>query len=369
MSLLERSPKIAPLLLRLYDCHKLYGLARDTDPDARVALTSVMVDLLNVDLSERETELITDVLISLTRQAQKDLRAALSERLADAEKAPLRLVLQLANDEIDVADFVLRLSPVLQDMDLIYIIKSKGTEHWQSIARRHGLNNPVIDTLAETRDEPTAIVLSENYSVDLTEKAIEIFSEMAKESDDVAEPLLMRDELPVGVASILYQHVGKELKTYIKAHYDLSPDIIDEAVDDIVQEFVNVERKDFTPSKGSLEVAEKQVRHGELTMSSMMGTLKRGQIPTFAAQFAMYCGLPIPTIMELIKQPTGQGLAIACKAVQIQKADFISIFLMTHQARAGEDRIVSQNALSRAMQYFDKIKREDAIKILNQSRN
>ena len=66
--LFEQTPDIAPILVRLYDSHRLYNLAKDETPLARAELTSAVVDLLKRNnLAPREQELIADVLISLMR--------------------------------------------------------------------------------------------------------------------------------------------------------------------------------------------------------------------------------------------------------------------------------------------------------------
>src|SRR5688572_4950053 len=117
LSFLDKSSGVTPLLVRLYDSHKLYRLAKDRKPFARAELTSTVSALLDVALSARETELVADVLIALMRQAEKDLRQALAEKLSILDQVPLRLVLQIANDEIDVAAPVLRNSPILGDLD------------------------------------------------------------------------------------------------------------------------------------------------------------------------------------------------------------------------------------------------------------
>src|SRR6056297_122186 len=126
---------------------------------------------------------MADVMISLMRQAEIDLREALAERLAVLDNVPLRLVLQLSNDEIDVARPVLKQSPVLSDMDLIYIMKSKGPEYWQAIAQREHMSNQIMNLLSDTRDVETGIALVENEKITLTEHTLNVLSEVAQNSD------------------------------------------------------------------------------------------------------------------------------------------------------------------------------------------
>ena len=66
----EKTPEVAPLLVRLYDTHNLYALAKDKESDGACSeLTTIMTDLLSIKLSEKESELITDVLLALMKQA------------------------------------------------------------------------------------------------------------------------------------------------------------------------------------------------------------------------------------------------------------------------------------------------------------
>ena len=108
-----------PMLVKLHDSHKLYSLAQDKQPLAQSELSTAMAELLDMQTTPREEELIADVLIGLMRQAEIDLREALSEKLSIMENVPLRLALHIANDEISVAKPVLKNSIALGDLDLI----------------------------------------------------------------------------------------------------------------------------------------------------------------------------------------------------------------------------------------------------------
>lgn len=365
-TLLDRSPEVAPLLARLQDRHKLYELAKDKDPEARSELASIMVDLLNIDLNEREKELLADVVISLMRQAEADLRYALSLRLAGLENVPLRMILMLANDEIRIAEPVLSQSPVLHDMDLIYMIKSKTSEYWQAIAKRSYLNPMVINELADKRDEPTAIVLAENDDIILTDKAISIFVEMCKESDALAKPLLQRDEIPGIMGRVLYEFVGDEIKGIIRERFPIGGELAVEQVDDLVEEFA---MPSLEPSAYALQAAQSMGARNEIKLSDLMSALKRGQLGTFTALLSEYAHLPLQTVQEILVQDTGYGLAVIAKAIEMQKSDFITIFLLTQRLRAAGKRVVNQDEISRAGRYYDKMDQATAREILSESRH
>lgn len=368
LDLLQNSPEAGHLLVQLHDKHKLYSLAKKRQPEARVELAEIMSDLLSIGLNAPEQELVTDVLMSLVRQAEIDLKRAVAERLSAMEEVPLRLVVHLANDEIEVADPVLRRSRVLNDTDLVYIVKSHTEKHWQAIATRANLSDGLIDILADTKDMQTAIGLSENKNILLTTHAMKIFTGMAESSDQLAEPLLMRKELPDRLATKLYSYVGRELKDFIKKNYNITKHgIVEQTVDDIVFEMAAAEDGEYAPSVKMIIAAENMLEKGFLTTDIMVDNLKRGQISNFIALFSVYCGLSIEVVVEILNQKNGQGLAVACKATGIQKPEFVNIFLLTSRFRGG--KVIDQKDLGAALGYFDKVTEPVAQKILNQSRH
>ncbi|MCB9982067.1 MAG: DUF2336 domain-containing protein [Rhodospirillales bacterium] len=368
LGFLDKTSAVTPLLVRLYDSQKLHSLASDEQPLARAELTSAVSELLEMDLSPKESELIADVLIGLMRQAEIDLREALSERLAILDNVPLRLILQLANDEIPVAAPVLSKSSVLGDMDLIYIIKSKGPDYWQAIARREEMSNQIMNLLVDTRDLGTAIELAKNENIHLTQHTVTVLSDMAQKSDALAAPLLRRDEVTPELAKALFQYVGEEIKAQIKTMYGVEATSVVEAVDEVILEMVESSEatSEFMPNEIALRAAERYKQKGLLTMKLMLGTLRRGQVAAFIAQFSKYTGLPAKTTLEILSQTSGQGLAVACKAFDVAKEDFVSIFLLSNRVR-NQGRMVELSDLNKAVNYYTRIKQDVARGIIKNS--
>ncbi|HOO50369.1 MAG TPA: DUF2336 domain-containing protein, partial [Alphaproteobacteria bacterium] len=156
------SSVVSPLLVGLYDAHKEYERSEESQPHYKNVICQQMTDLLSVSSQVTDREMITDVLVSLLRQSERDLKAAVAERLALIDNAPLRLLLQLLNEDISVAKPIIQKSKVLNDLDLLYIIQSRDTTFWQAIAERRNIKENVVDALADTHDLPTAKKLVAN---------------------------------------------------------------------------------------------------------------------------------------------------------------------------------------------------------------
>lgn len=368
LRILDKSPHVASLLVRLYDSHKLYGLLEEGKPQARQGLAHAVAELFETELSVREEEVLSDVLIGLMRKAELELRYALSVKLSAMDTVPLRLVLHLANDEIKVASPLLEASEVLSDMDLIYIVKSQGPEYWQAIAKRHSLGDDLINVLADTNDVGTAVNLSENERVTLTEHAVSVLSEIAKNNKEVAGPLLQRAELPVELARAIHEHVAGEMREYIDVHFqDAAPIEIDMVVEQVIHEQApDYTGMKFLPSRKVINQVAEDKRRGFIDMDLMVHTLQKGDIPRFIAQFSAYTGISLGKVHDFIMQSCPKGLAIACKAYKMQKTDFSRVYLLTHRARSSMSHI-NQSDMMKMMDYFDSIKTDIAEKIVSRT--
>ncbi|MCC6598218.1 MAG: DUF2336 domain-containing protein [Alphaproteobacteria bacterium] len=368
LSFLDKTSNVTPLLVRLYDSQKLHGLAKDEKPMARGELVSAISELLDMELSPRESELVADVMIGLLSQAEMDLRQALAARLASHDKVPLRLVLQLVHDDIEVATPVLRHSPVLGDLDLVYIIKSKGPAFWQVIATREKMSQHIMNLLVDTGDIDTALALIENQKVKLSEHALATLSDMSQKSDVLALPLLRREDIPPALVRSLYRFVGEEVKAFIQERYKIHGGSIADAVDEVVLELVDAAEGngEFSPTQAMIKAAERYKEKGLLSIKLILGTLRRGQIQSFVAQFSRYSGLPDTTVLEIIMQPSGQGLAVACRAFNVGREDFISIYLLTNRARS-RGGMADMKDITRAINYYNRITPEVARDIMGNS--
>tara|TARA_R110001592_G_scaffold16881_19_gene71801 strand:- start:7636 stop:8790 length:1155 start_codon:yes stop_codon:yes gene_type:complete len=350
--------------VQLGEVDKLYYLARDKKPESRAILTHEIGAILEADVTPRESEMVADVLIELLRQAESDLRQALSEKLAVIDKVPLRLVLQLANDEINIARPVLQHSEVLGEFDLMYIIKSRTPEYWQTIAMRKNLSDQVIDVLADTQDFETALALAENTEIMLTQHAMTALSDIARESDVLAMPLLRRSEVPSDLAMALYKYVGEEIKNFISTNYDLDIGTVSSAVDKTVEDFTDWSvPEECMPEAHLMEAAKAAKSRDMLTVQGMLTTLRRGNLCSFVAQLSVFTDVPAEMIVRILMQKNGQGLAIISKAFGFEKQDFVSIFMLTSKFW-NQGRMIEPSEIKSAMEYYNKATQELAMEII-----
>lgn len=353
------------LLVDLHEAQKAIVQKDSFDREDRQRVIQVISAILGTDLEQNDREMASDVVLSLVRQAEKDLRESLAERLCAMDNVPEQLILFLAHDDINVAKPVLQYSPCLSDTDLLYIIQAKGTEYWQAIARRRLLEAGVINALASKRDEATARELLLNRALTLPLTAVEMFADLSKYSSDLAEPLLRRPEIPRDTVMDIYWYVSQDLRDQIVAKFNITRDKVDEALQDALQDFADTAGgiKDPKPSNLMTDLARQYRRTNRINDLMLIKTLRRGQVRFFIALFAERMGLDHLTVFSLMRQVGGQGMAVACRAKEVTKENFISIFLLSRSLSRG-DRAVDATELRRAIRYYDALNPLMATRIL-----
>jgi|DeeseametaMP1786_FD_contig_111_48814_length_1785_multi_22_in_0_out_0_2 uncharacterized protein (DUF2336 family) len=364
---LDNSPHLAKMLVKLHDKSVLNDLLHAEDNHGKFA--EIVTGLFDKDIASHEREVISDFLITVVRRAERDMRMALSSRIAEIDEAPLRLVLHLANEDIEIASPVLEKSTVLSDTDLIYIVKGQGPDYWRAIAKRENLGEQVIDVLADTKDDVTAITLSQNDRAVLTKHAFQVFEKMAKDNDDLAGSLLERNDLPAGFVSRIYKHVSEELKGYIHEHIKDEIPELDFVTEDVTLDFTEATKKPENMPSSKVVTQVKTLQNTKpVNIEKMMETLTRGDVDRFTAMFAEYTGLSVRRVHDFIREACPKGFAIACRAFGIQKGDFSRIYLLTNRLRA-ENGIVNHNDMIKILTYFDSIRPDTARRVVDRSIN
>lgn len=350
--------------VNILDPQELLQCAQDTSEAGRHRLAKAVSQFFDErKLTDSEKVIASDILLNLIRQAEVDLRAALSERLSVQNNVPPELIVYLANDQISVARHVLMHSPVLNDVDLIYIIASKGQEHWQTIARREALSPTVADKLIDTGDPGTVMNLIDNQRVNLQKSSMKKIVKFSLKSEELQAPLLRRPEIDPEIAIDLYMVVSQALRQEIASRFVISSHVFDQALEGLIHELSNEAKGLRVTTPDMVVLAKRFTERKDNTPDLMIRTLRRGQVGFFVALFAERVGLAPEHVVKLIQKDGGRPFVVACRFISMMKSEFASIFLLSRGIRTG-DKIVDQRELAMALKNFDSIKDFDVQRIM-----
>src|SRR4051812_49295815 len=118
------------------------------------------------DLSESDRAAAEGAMIMLLDDPSPLVRRALAEVFAGCEDAPPTVVHALAADQPDVAEPILRRSPMLLDSDLVEAVASGEPDRQIAIAARANLPCSVSAAIAEVGCAEACLTLLENAAAD-----------------------------------------------------------------------------------------------------------------------------------------------------------------------------------------------------------
>jgi uncharacterized protein (DUF2336 family) len=356
------------------DLRFLLDLALDKSLEGRRALTATIGDLFGKQdavLSERERALMTDILRKLIHDCEMAVRRDLSERLSGAPNPPHELIVALANDEIEVAEPILKRSAVLRDAELVGVIRHRTQQHQLVIAMRRSLSEYVSDALVETGNIDVIKVLLENADAHISEATMAYLAEESRRVDTYQEPLLRRGDLGPELAARMYLWVSAALRSHILDNFDIDPSQIDDHLEQVAGAAAQgaepqhdvAQSAETEPAKPAEVLAGRLTEQRKVTPDFLVQVLRQGEVPLFEALFGQLSGLKAPRLQSVLYDTGGEGLAIACRAMAMPKPTFATIFLLSRRGHTGR-QIVDPRELSRALLLFDKISPAAAAEVM-----
>jgi len=345
------------------DLRELIALAADSSTRSRQSLVAVIADLFaerSQALSDRERALMTEILARLIEDFEREIRRDLAARFADNPHVPSDLIVMLANDEIAVAEPILRRSSVLRDEELVGIIHHRTVEHQIAIAQRRQVSSRVAAALAETANEDVIRTLLDNADAEISEATMAFLIDQSQRVDSFQEPLLRRHDLPPELARRMYWWVSAALREHMVRNFDIDPATLDDKLEAVVQARASEPARIGAGAGDGL--ANRLARTGVVDAEMLERTLRQGQIALFEKLLARLSALPDARIRVAVLDPTGRMLAIICRAVDISQDKFASIYLLMRQSGGGAVR--DARDFNRILKFYRSIDHKDALKVM-----
>ena len=353
------------------DFNDLVKLAAARSLESREAVFRTVSELL-VDYgdlrSEKERSLAGDILRHLLNDVETSLRRELATRLADRSDISQSLITDLAYDEIEVAEPILRESPLLSDMTLIEIIHNRAVTHQLAIARRRALTTDITRALVATDNSEVVTAVIENPGAEFADETLGQLVEESRAQALYREPLVKRTDLPEALAKRLYTWVAEPLREHIIATYEIDRAILDEELDAAIGAQVGeLSALSQRPTRAQ-KIVRTLAAKGALDTRFLVGALYRGNIEVFREGLTELTGLASLTIERIIVDHDPRGLAILCRLIACDANTFEKIFSMSRPDGDALARpsIAQRNRL-RAM--YDGITTETADQVADHWRN
>ncbi len=289
---------------------------------------------------------IAAVFLNLTRQAERDIRRQLAERMAHADWAPPALIRFLAADEIEIARPVILASPLLADADLIDLLEHASIEHQVQVAQRPGLGLPVAAHIARQARPAVMVALASNDSARLDKETLSALVNHAAQVTALRAPLVRHDGLDQALALKLYPWVGEALRQVILSRFDLDPAQLAQAIETAGRQAAGLSGR--LDDEAASRLIQKLVQADELRPAYLIRAARDGRLTLFSHGLAALGGFDPAQVTRALNAQSARPLFLACTAVGLDRAVFPALLesLQTHNCGLPRDPHQSARGLA-----------------------
>lgn len=271
-----------------------------------------------------------EIFLLLAGQAERDIRRALSESLADAAWAPAALVNMLALDEIEIARPIIARSPVLDEPALLRVLLESTLEHQIEVARRPDLPDAVCQAVIDTDQMAVLSALAGNPSARIGDGCMDRLIEASSRFAALRSPLARHPRLNAQMAERLYEYVGEALRQTIGDRFGVDDQALRPEIDRAVQQTVTqFAEPPAAPPLTEAERAEMDRRlvaklkeSRQLRPGYLIRAVREGRLGLFQHALAELGGFSTDQVRRAMQSESANPLLLACAAVGIDRAVF-----------------------------------------------
>ena len=260
-----------------------------------------------------QIELFGQVLIRLSGDLDAEARVELAHRLAPIGNAPQALVRRLAeDDDIAVAQPILKQSQRLGQSDLVEIAHSKSQAHLLALSKRKGIVEPVTDVLIDRGDREVLRSLVENLDARLSAEGFGALIERAARDDILAEKIGVRRDIPPSLFRDLLLKATPTVQDRVLA--SAKPEMRSEAQRILAEiPHATAVARDYTAAERTIQNLRE---YGKLDETSIVEFANNRQHEELVAGLATLCEVPINVVDRLMASARPDPILILCKSAR-----------------------------------------------------
>lgn len=284
-------------------------LSEPTAENRAAAATKVSEQFMSGNLNDDERKIAEEIFTIMVKDAEVRVREALADSLKNSNNISHDVAVALANDVDDVALPMLEFSEVLNDDDLVEIIRSQGAGAQRAIASRSNVSPTLSSSIVENSEDAEVVAtLLNNQGADVNEGTMDKVLDRFGEDELVSTPMAQRAQLPIQIAERLVNLVSEKVRDHLVTHHEM-------ASDTAMGLFLNARERatanlihDGEDELGFEVLVEQLYENGRLTETLIFRALCLGDIIFFELALAKLADVPIKNAYQLIHDRGDLGL-------------------------------------------------------------
>ncbi|MCF6220521.1 MAG: DUF2336 domain-containing protein [Robiginitomaculum sp.] len=298
-------------------------LVSHPERDVRAVIAQkVCREIRAADLTLREREVAKEILWFIARDAAAMVRRALAITLKNSQNLPHDIAQKLIKDIDSIAVPILTHSPVLEDDDLLEILKSKAAAKMMAVSKRAHIGGDLVKAIVRYGDSRVVASVAANDGAQIGVELGIHMMDIYQDDDLIKESFIARRDLPPLLIEKLITSVSAEAARRLYENHEIPLDIaVDLAgqsrerasVDFISQSWVSNDLKSL------IARLDKEDR---LTNTLIVRAACCGQMKFCAQALAQKSGVTIHKSSLMLHDSGPFGLKALCTQAGLDNRDF-----------------------------------------------
>ncbi len=125
--------------------------------------------------------------------------------------------------------------------------------------------------------------------------------------------------------SKFHHRITAALSSEIQRRFDIEPEVLHEELVEAAAGLVICGKLEKTDSSPAERLVNNLHLANELTPAIAVKALRQGQVAVFEHALAKLTHLPVMQVRRIMFDPSGEGLAVVCRAIDLNRAAFDNV--------------------------------------------
>lgn len=321
---------------------KLIDLARTSDSGVRRELLREVTDLFfetSGSRNDRETTLFDDVLQLVAAEMQDGVLAELAQVFANADDAPVGLMRDLANHSFEIAGPVLKSSKALDEGTLLQIVNYQSQSHIKAVAQRETVSESLSDAIVRFGDDHALDALMRNEGAEVSRTSMETAVDRARRNELLHESVIERRDIPLDLLNEMYFVVEARLRDQIlERNASVDPATLDAALSKARTKLNTSVGTMDNEAKNAMAFIQTKKNGGELNARLLVSLYREAKRMHFLYGLAEITNLDSETVSGILDRRDVDGLAMICRASNIERPLFVTLAVLACGGEQAMDR-------------------------------
>ncbi|MEO1020512.1 MAG: DUF2336 domain-containing protein [Pseudomonadota bacterium] len=307
-------------------------LRADPTAEARALVARKLGEQVEGLVEEGHADLVNEIFNMLVKDVEAEVRRSLADAMASSPNLPISAAKTLAHDTIEIAQPILQSSPVLNDADLIEIVRTSAIQYSLAVAARENVSEDVSEALVETGHKSVVNTLLENETAQIGEGTYQrVLSDFGADTE-VQQRLVKRLDLPGTVVERLTAKIGESLESSLVEERGIDAETAKELLRTATQNATITRTTRGTEQTRLRQYLRAEYACGDLDHKRVLTFLRSGDIQSFETSMSILAGVEFKQTLRMLYHENRRHLMALCVAAEFSAQEYLKLQLAINAA-------------------------------------